>query len=346
MECGGLERNVSIICNNIDTNRYSVTLAVLNNANPFFFITNKDVKVLDLKILNVRKSLIALLKLTRKIKPHIILTTANHLNLFVGMFRWMFPRSIRIIARESSIVSVNTQRTWNPRLYHWLLRRFYRKIDLVVCQSEYMRQDLVKNYNIRKKKTRVIYNPIIEPETAADWQQTNSAFIELITVARLSEEKGLDRLIRCVAALKRPYRFTIIGEGSKRASLQKQINDMQLNGKVFLAGSSSKPFSIIPKPDLFLMGSYYEGFPNAMLESLSLGIPVVAFDAPGGISELLIEGRNGFLVTGNNESLFTQTIEKAIANDFNREDIRQKTLTRFNVNVIMCDWYEVLKINS
>ena len=47
LECGGLERNVSIICNNIDTNKYDVTLAVLNNAQAFFKITNGSFFILD-----------------------------------------------------------------------------------------------------------------------------------------------------------------------------------------------------------------------------------------------------------------------------------------------------------
>lgn len=341
LECGGLERNVSIICNNIDTHRYDVTLAVLNNANPFFSITNPEVKVVDLGIANVRKSLFAILKLSRELKPAIIFTTANHLNLFVAMFRWMFPRKIKVIARESSIVSVNTQRTWNPRLYHWLLRRFYRKIDLIICQSEYMRQDLLKNYHIKKSKTKVIYNPVTAPRVSNEEKKCSCA--KLITVARLSEEKGLDRLIRSVAKLNMPYQFTIVGEGAKRPALEKLISDMNLHDKVTLAGSDANPFAAVAKPDVFLMGSYYEGFPNAMLEALAAGIPVVAFNAPGGISELLADGVNGILVNGADENAFAAAIEKAFNSNFNRNDIRDKTLTRFNINVIMNDWYEVLK---
>ena len=108
LECGGLERNVSIICNNIDTNKYDVTLAVLNNEKPFFTIFNPAVKLIDLQIKNVRKSLFSIVKLSKKINPDIILTTANHLNLYLSMFKWMFPKMTKLVARESSIVSINT----------------------------------------------------------------------------------------------------------------------------------------------------------------------------------------------------------------------------------------------
>ncbi len=345
LECGGLERNTAIIANNVDTSKYDVTLAVLNNANQFFRITNPYVKLIDLQIVNVRKSLFQILKLSRKTRPDIILSTANHLNLYFGIFKWLYPKRIKIIARESSIVSINTQRSWNPIVYHWLLRVFYKNIDVIICQSKYMQNDLVSNYNIRKEKTRIIQNAVIQPELA---EETNSpaAFVKLITVARLSKEKGLDRLIRAVSFLKIPYRFIIIGEGEMRNQLQELINGLSLQHHVFLTGSRALPYKEVPSPDLFLMGSYYEGFPNAMLEATAAGIPVVAFNAPGGIAEQIVNFENGILVEGNDEKAFAEAIQQALNFDFDKKKIRETALKRFNVDVIMKEWdklFESLK---
>jgi len=340
LECGGLERNVSIICNNIDSSRYDVTLAVLNNANQFFEITNNQVKLIDLGISNVRKSLFAILKLARKIDPAIILTTANHLNLYLAIFKWIFPKQIKIIARESSIVSVNTEQAPFPRVYHWLLRKFYKKIDLIICQSKYMQTDLASHYNVPVQNMRIIYNPVNPPVINND-ENKNKDHAELITVARLSTEKGLERLIRAVSLLKIPYRFTIIGEGNRRTALRDLINQLSLQQKVILAGSHAKPFTVVNNPDLFLMGSLYEGFPNAMLEALAAGIPVVGFKAPGGIAELLIENENGFLVENNDEALFAMAIQKALNHLFDRTKIKASTLQRFHVNAVMQQWYKI-----
>ena len=340
LECGGLERNVTIICNNIDTSKYDVTLAVLNNANQFFKITNPAVNVIDLKINNVRMSLFAILKLSKKIRPAIILTTANHLNLFLAIFKWMFPKHVKIVARESSIVSVNTQRTWNPKLYHWLLRVFYKKTDLIVCQSEYMRNDLLKNYNVPEKRMQIIYNSVTSPEIVSD-EGIKVPYAKLITVARLSTEKGLCRLIKAVSLLKIPYRFTIIGEGNMRSVLQDLITKLSLEKNVFLTGSCVQPFTKVPDPDLFLMGSYYEGFPNAMLEAIAAGIPTVAFNAPGGIAELLVNNENGILVEESDESEFAAAIEKALNYPFDKKKIQESTLQRFNVNAVMEQWYRI-----
>ena len=340
LECGGLERNVSIICNNIDTNKYDVTLAVLNNAQAFFKITNPAVKLIDLGIKNVRKSLFAIVKLSKKINPDIILTTANHLNLYLSMFKWMFPKKIKLVARESSIVSINTEQAPFPKLYHWLLRRFYKNTDLIICQSEFMRTDLLMHYHIPESKMRIIYNSVNPPLTKVDEQNENTT-VQLITVARLSAEKGLDRLIRAVSHIKIPFRFTIIGEGNKRTELQNLINSLSLQQKVFLAGNSEYPFSVVSAPSLFLMGSHYEGFPNAMLEALAGGIPVVAFNAPGGIKELLVNNENGILVESNDEKVFAEAVTKALKFPFNREKIKASTLERFNINTIMKQWYDI-----
>ncbi|CAN5899719.1 glycosyltransferase [soil metagenome] len=342
LECGGLERNVSIISNNIDTSKYDVTLAVLNNAKQFFKITNPDVKVIDLKINNVRMSLFAILKLARKLRPAIILTTANHLNLFLAIFKWMFSRKIKIIARESSIVSVNTQRTWNPRIYHWLLRTFYKKTDLIICQSEYMQADLLKNYNIKREQTRIIYNPVLTVQTPCP-EDEQKPFVKFISVGRLSPEKGFDRLIRAVSLLKIPYQFTIIGEGRMRPILEQTISDLSLQQQVILAGRKTMPFSEVTGVDLFLMGSHYEGFPNAMLEATALGIPVVAFNAPGGIAELLVNKQNGILVEGNEEAVFATAIQQALDHPFDKKGIREATLQRFNINAVMERWDKVFE---
>ncbi len=337
LECGGLERNVAIICNNFNTTKYDVTLAILNNQKQFFHISNKNIHVIDLQIANVRKSLFRILNLSKKIRPDIILSTANHLNLLFAIFKWIFPKGIKIIARESSIVSINTQGSWSPVLFNWLLKNFYKKLDLIVCQSEYMQLDLVKNYHIIIEKTRIINNPVSIPILKTDSGEKRS-FPDFITVARLSKEKGIDRLIRALAKMDIPFRFTIIGEGVVRNSLQDLIESLSMQNQVTLAGNKENPFAEISSPDLFLMGSYYEGFPNAMLEAMAAGIPVIAFNAPGGIAEIIIQNENGILVNGDDEQAFADAIKRALNKGFDKKQIQENILKKYNVNAIIDQW--------
>ena len=334
--CGGLERNISIICNNIDNSKFDVTLAILDNSFQFFEITNKAVKVIDLKVVNVRKSLLKILKLSRDIKPDIILTAANHLNLLFAMFKWMFPKRIKILGRESSIVSINTKRAKFAALHNRLLKVFYRRLDLIICQSKYMQNDLIKNYSIHINKTCIINNAVATPYIDHDPEiDPHNAIPQLITVARLSEEKGIDRLIRSVSKLDIPFKYTIIGEGESRKQLENLITSLSLQEKVFLAGRSKKPFAQVSNPDLFLMGSYYEGMPNVLLEAGSVGIPSVAFDSPGAVREVVSNDINGFLVPDGDEQAFADTIVKALSTRFNRKSIIDETLRKYSPEIII-----------
>jgi glycosyltransferase involved in cell wall biosynthesis len=200
-----------------------------------------------------------------------------------------------------------------------------------------MQQDLVKYYSIPDNKTTVVHNAT--GEFSVKPLQPKKLEVKhvhkFITVARLSKEKGLERLIHAVGLLSIPYKFYIIGEGSKRPELQSLINELQLQDKVILAGQKNDPFNWMQDADLFLMGSYYEGFPNALLEAGARGIPAVAFNVPGGIAEIVTPNENGILVDDNDIIGFAAAIKNALAMNFDRDKIIEITKRRFSVTTLM-----------
>lgn len=328
LQCGGSEKYVAMLCNHINTQKFDVTLVVLDNADAFYSINST---VVDLKIKHVRSSILKLRTVIRTYTPDIVFSTANHLNIYLAFFRRIFPPKMILIARESSVVSINSKRAKFGVLYNWLIKKYYKRLNHIICQSQYMQQDLISNYGIAKEQTTVINNAVKENEQTSPSNENNI----LITVSRLSEEKGIDRLIRAVAQLSVPFSFYIIGDGDKRNELQSLINQLQLQDKVFLEGQKQNPFSGREEARLFLMGSYYEGFPNSLLEAGALGIPVVAFDVPGGINEIITDGENGLLVKGSNEKLFAAAIEHALTIPFNRQQIKTNTLQKFSTGNIV-----------
>ena len=91
LECGGSEKYVSLLCNNINTHKFSVTLAVLNNTSPFYIINNKDISVVDLKVKVVRRSFNKIRKIIKQQDPDIVFSTANHLNIYIAICRKLLP---------------------------------------------------------------------------------------------------------------------------------------------------------------------------------------------------------------------------------------------------------------
>src|SRR6187549_2091175 len=81
LDCGGAERFVSMFCDHINTEVFSVCLVVVNNARPFYTISNPGIEIIDLKKERVLFSLHAIKAVVKKHKPNIIFSTANHLNV-------------------------------------------------------------------------------------------------------------------------------------------------------------------------------------------------------------------------------------------------------------------------
>lgn len=332
LECGGSEKYVATLCNNIDTDKFAVILVVINNASPFYTITNKEIQVVDLKTKKVRNSLFKIRRILQQQQPDIVFSAANHLNLLLAMFRWLFPKKIKIVARESSLVSRNSDHAKFSSLYKKLIKRYYQKVDAIICQSAAMQKDLVDNFNVPVNKTIVIHNPVEVFQNAQPSINTKNKFI---TVARLSPEKGIDRLIKAVALLKNQFSYYIIGEGDQLEPLQKLIKQLNLEEKVFLTGKKNDPFAGMEDAALFLLGSHYEGFPNAALEANALGIPVIAFDVPGGINEIITENENGLLVNYSRINEFAAAIEKGLQMPFDRKRISNTTQQRFETKGII-----------
>jgi glycosyltransferase involved in cell wall biosynthesis len=336
LECGGSEKFVSLVCDHINTHIFSVCLVVVNNTNPFYKIVNPAVEMIDLKKNRVLFSLPAIKKVVNDFKPDIIFSTANHLNLYLSIFKNQFSDNIKFVAREASIVSINSKQAKMPALYNRLIKKYYRRFDMIICQSDYMQQDLERHYRIPADKALVIHNAAEEVlHTTLQPDQNSERVYKFITIARLSDEKGIERLIYAVGLLTVSFKYYIIGEGSKRTDLLRLINELQLNDKVFLVGQKNDPFTDMRDADLFLMGSYYEGFPNVLLEAGAHGLPVVAFNAPGGIAEIITDNENGLLVEDNDIIAYGAAIKKAVTKDFDRNKIIETTKKRFSVSSMM-----------
>ena len=221
LKCGGSERFISIFCNNINTELFKVELYILDDSQPFYQITNPAVKLTFLKIKNVRKSLFPILKIIKVNKPDILFTASNHLNLFLSIFKFLLNKNLKFVSRESSIVSINSKSSKYGKSYEWVIKKFYKNIDHIICQSAYMQNDLVENYSVNKQATVIIYNPVedvVQHKTATP--AGNRAQCKFFTVGRLSAEKGMDRLLDSLALLNIDFSYYIIGDGEEKNNLQ------------------------------------------------------------------------------------------------------------------------------
>jgi glycosyltransferase involved in cell wall biosynthesis len=179
----------------------------------------------------------------------------------------------------------------------------YPKADVLVGISEGVCDGLRELLGDPAPLIRCIYNPMdvagirarsLE-EPAHPWFREPCGRL-LVSVGRLSRMKDQETMVRALALLPADVRLVIFGEGKQRARLEALVKKLGLGVRVDLPGYSSNPFAHVGRADLFVLSSRFEGFCNALLESLVVGTPAVSTDCPSGPREILDGGKYGRLV--------------------------------------------------
>lgn len=215
----------------------------------------------------------------------------------------------------------------------------YSKFDEVICVSKTVKQGIEKKYHV--KNAKVIYNPInrekilkISNEKVEDIKRSNK--FKLISVGRLSEQKGYDRLLRVFKKLKSDglnIELLLVGDGDKYNELSKYILENKLTNDVVLLGFKDNPYKYVKISDLFVCSSISEGFSLVIGEAMAVGIPVISVDCPGP-NEILDFGKYGYLVNNNEYDLYNG-IKEVIDNKSLYENYKKMAIERgkmFSIN--------------
>lgn len=293
---GGAERVMVTLLKHLDRKKFSLNLALVKKEGTYLKDVPNDVEIYDLKVGRVRKSFLPLLKLIWRIQPDIAFSTLGHLNLALILLKPVFPKKTKLVVREANTVSEIIKTNNLSRMWRWLYRRCYRKADLIICQSKYMQEDLANNFSIPKEKLVQIYNPVdVDDIRKKSMLGENpfakqEKFINIVTVGRLSYQKGIDRLIQSIPDLlkvKSNAKLWILGEGSLEDELKSLRDQLDLKDTVFFVGFQENPYVWLKHADLFVLPSNYEGLPNVLLEAIACGCSVLTTDHPGGTREIM-----------------------------------------------------------
>lgn len=340
LKSGGSERVFTLLLNNLNRDKFRLTLVVLKKEGQFFKMLNDDVEVVELNRDRVRNSFFSILKLIYKRKPDFVVSTLGHLNILVGMIKIFLPKNIIFIARESNTVSEINKYQSPTFLYDIMYRLLYNRFNLIIAQCNFMKNDLVKNYNIKSEKIIVINNPIDSEEvslvTKMHFYSYDSNFKNILFIGRLTERKRPDHILKALNLIdNKKIRAYFIGEGDLFQDLKSLVLKFFLQDQVFFLGLQSNPYFYIKNCDCVVSTSLFEGFPNVVLEANALGKPVIAYNYPGGIKEIIIDKFNGILVPNGNIEQLAEEIsrfnrsfydEKAIRNYINRTFHKDKIM--------------------
>lgn len=179
--------------------------------------------------------------------------------------------------------------------YKIAMRLLYRKADGLIMQTEAAKSYFPKAI---RDKSVVIPNPVNKAAMRKPFQGERKK--EIVAVGRLTKEKNYFLLIDAfqrICGSFPEYCLIIYGDGPLWDELEAYIKTRDLGSRVVLAGQKDDIFDWIYQSSLFVLSSSYEGLPNALMEAMALGLPVIATDCIGGGPRSLIKnGYNGLLV--------------------------------------------------
>jgi glycosyltransferase involved in cell wall biosynthesis len=261
----------------------------------------------------------------RDFRPEVILAYFAYPYGFAAVrFGRMFRLPVVVSCRGSDINHMVA-----PRLQGRLIISALRACGRVFVMSTEMRERVL-SWGLDAARVEVVSNgvdtarfhPLDRAPARAALGIDKDARV-LVCVSRLSQEKGIDVLIEAMAKLKdNSVRLCVIGDGVERASLAARIHAAGLDGRVFLAGT--RPHEEIPRwlaaADVAVLPSRSEGMPNAVLEALACGRPVVA-TAVGGTQELIDNPSLGILVPPGDSGALANALRVALNDSWNEKVI-------------------------
>ncbi len=172
---------------------------------------------------------------------------------------------------------------------------------LIICNSEGIKSDLIKNFKLHPGKIKVINNPcdlktIAEMRSKKIDSKLNDIFLKgpvIINIGRLEKQKSQWFLVRAFHLIKAKVsniKLIILGTGPEKDNLVNIIRKMNLEDHVYMLGFQKNPYSFLARSKVFVLSSLWEGFPNVILEAMACGLPVVSFDCKSGPREILSPG--------------------------------------------------------
>jgi GalNAc-alpha-(1->4)-GalNAc-alpha-(1->3)-diNAcBac-PP-undecaprenol alpha-1,4-N-acetyl-D-galactosaminyltransferase len=349
---GGAERVASTLANAWAARGDQVTLLpTFSGGGKPFYRFNESVELLHLTHLSsiaprsgkqYLRRLMALRRLVNERKPDVVVSFLPNVNI-AALLATAFAGVPCVVCERSDPTQQQLELKW--RLACKLL---YRLADSVVVQTESVAQSIGMLYG-GLRKVAVIPNPI--PVELMRWQAGANAMAQrrvLLSMGRLVEVKQVHHIISAFSCLHEGYPewdLHIYGDGPLAKQLLRQIERAGLTERVFLKGNTSEPWAVMAQADAFVMASAYEGFPNALLEAMAVGLPCVATDCRSGPRELSRDGTDALLVKPNDKIDLRNAMHRLISGAALRGHLgakaRQSVQARYSLPSVLAAWDEL-----
>lgn len=328
LACGGIENSSTIFANNFAEKGYDVHLLSVYNR-PHFYSLNDKIKFYEPAANKKNKYLRALSimafarKITSTIQPDLIISHGEWINPFIILALYKYRKKMFLQDHMSPDLNMGF-------IYRFLTGRLYRKVCGVIVLTEYAKKkhqnrNKVSNIQVIPNSVRIIETPHVLKED------------RIISVGRLSKEKGHEYLIRAFAKLENKWILDIVGDGPEYEKLRALSETLHISDKIVFHGYKLDFSEIIAKAKIFVLPSLYECFPQALIEAMALKLPCIATNCILD-SSIIVNNYNGLLVEPGNVAALATGMDKLIKNENLRCSISKnamKVRESFHVDTIV-----------
>ncbi|HWQ35045.1 MAG TPA: glycosyltransferase [Blastocatellia bacterium] len=329
-EIGGTERQAVELLSRIDLRRYDVRLAALRLAGPLYehlaarFPEVPEFPLTSFYDANAVRQVTRLRALLVREEVDILHAHDFYASLLGAAAARM--AGVRVIASQRHL------RLSERRLHAWGHRIIYRLADRIAVNAAAIRDDLLASAGLSPDRIVLIRNGFIPPEQtdrAAVKAEIRRRFslpsdaVLIGVVARLQPVKGHRYLIAAARQLAPEFpqaHFIFVGDGPLRAEIETDIARFGLTERIHLFGDCANGAALAQGFDLSVLPSLHEGLPNAVIEAMAAGVPVVA-SAVGGVTELIADGKTGYLATPADPPSLARVIARALRSEEERARI-------------------------
>lgn len=356
---GGAERCASNLSIEL-SKKYNVFLIVFDASD----ITYPYLGTLvDLKIPKAQSSLSRYIGVFKRACQIRKLKKAYNIDVSISLLEG--PNLVNVLSKwkDKTIVSVrnNMSRQAGGRIARTIIKYASKKADLTITLSKMVGKDLIYNFGINPDKIKTIYNHVDKDLLA---QQNNKSSLILdptkkyvVTIGRMHPQKGQWHLIKAFKKVSErcpDLNLLILGDGPLRQSLEKLVNELDLQDRVIMPGYIEAPHTFFSKCEMFVLSSLYEGLGNVLLEAEVFGLPIISTDCQSGPREILspdsdltsttndIEyGKYGILVPVDESKEINSQSDRS-----NQEDKMADAIITLHNNKNLIDNYKILSIEG
>lgn len=341
---GGAEKVMLTLVEHLTARDVRCDLVVAINGGQLTDQVPPGVRLIELGKRKTVHAVATLANYLRRDKPDALLATVFSANVCALLASALAPGNRRTVVCESSLSEMVYSDGAPARVHvnHMLASALYRRAHKIIAISKGVRESVLRTYPVRESDVRVIYNPICSapnPDNVVHRRQENL----LVACGRLEPPKDYPTMLRAFARVLQLHdaRLRILGQGSLRGVLEQQCTDLGITDRVTFEGFVRTPAKYMREATLFLHTASFEGFGLVLAEALANGCPVVATDCPGGVREILDDGKYGLLAPVGDDEALANAILSVLRKEVEVPDPTQH-LHQFDIECVAEQYMEAL----